>query len=251
MKKYTDAEIKEILEKHAKWLRGDNNGERAYLSGADLSRANLSGADLSGANLSGAYLSGAYLSGADLSGANLSGAYLSGADLSGADLSGADLSRAYLSRADLSGADLSGANLSGAYLSGADLSRAYLSKTILDGINWLSYIGIIPNRYNKARAYKVTTNAGEGIYKGGINYLKTKTFTATLNTDVNEQCGEGINLATFSWCLNGKQEGRRLFMMEFDCSPDNICVHVGTDGKFRVAKCKMIGECDWQGNLLK
>ncbi len=45
-------ELNKILEKHKKWLRGEDGGERA---------------DLSWANLSGAYLSGACLSGADLS----------------------------------------------------------------------------------------------------------------------------------------------------------------------------------------
>ena len=89
-------DLKEILEKHKKWLRGDVGGEMANLSGANLSGANLSGADLSGADLSGADLYGADLSGADLSGANLSGADLSGANLSGANLSGADLSGADL-----------------------------------------------------------------------------------------------------------------------------------------------------------
>ena len=107
-------ELKNILDKHLKWLRDEDGGKRAVLS-----RANLSGADLSRANLSGA----------DLSGANLSRADLFGADLSGADLSGADLSGANLSRANLSGADLSGANLSRANLSGANLFGAdYIEK---------------------------------------------------------------------------------------------------------------------------
>ncbi len=102
-------ELKNILDKHLKWLRGEYGGKRA-----DLFRADLSGANLSGANLFRANLSGANLFRADLSGANLSGADLSGANLSGANLSGANLFRANLFRADLSGADLSGANLSGA-----------------------------------------------------------------------------------------------------------------------------------------
>ena len=74
LKTFTDAEFKELLEKHWKWLRGEDGGSRADLSGADLSGANLSRADLSDANLSRANLSGAYLSRANLSGANLSGA---------------------------------------------------------------------------------------------------------------------------------------------------------------------------------
>jgi hypothetical protein len=116
---FTADELKQILESHSRWLRGDSDGRRANLSGAYLSGAYLSGAYLSGANLSDAYLSGAYLSGADLSGADLSDAYLSGADLSDANLSGADLSDANLSHAYLSGADLSDANLSDANLSDA------------------------------------------------------------------------------------------------------------------------------------
>ena len=133
--KITQEKLKEIIASHGKWLRYENGGERANLSGADLSGANLSGADLSGADLSGANLSGANLSGADLSGANLSGADLSGADLNGANLSGAnlnganfceaDLNGANFCEADLSGADLSGADLNGANLSGADLGKTY------------------------------------------------------------------------------------------------------------------------------
>ena len=90
-----EQELKNILDKHFKWLRGENGGKRANLSGANLFGANLSRADLSGADLSRA----------DLSGANLFGANLSRADLSRADLSGADLFGANLSRADLSRAD--------------------------------------------------------------------------------------------------------------------------------------------------
>ena len=50
-------EIKEILEKHRKWLTDEEGGECADLSGADLSKANLSRADLSEADLSEANLS--------------------------------------------------------------------------------------------------------------------------------------------------------------------------------------------------
>ena len=103
-------ELKAILGKHLKWLRGEDGGERANLFGANLSRADLSRADLSGANLSRA----------DLSGANLFEANLSGANLFEANLFEANLFRANLSGADLSGADLFEANLSGANLSGAN-----------------------------------------------------------------------------------------------------------------------------------
>ena len=82
----SELELKEILEKHNKWLNNGEGGERANLSGANLSGANLSGANLRWADLSGANLSGANLRWADLSGANLSGANLRWADLSEADI---------------------------------------------------------------------------------------------------------------------------------------------------------------------
>ena len=163
----------------------------------------------------------------------------------------ADLSRAALSDANLSGDNLSGADLSGAYLRGADLSGAYLRDTILENINWLAYIGIVPNKSGVAYAYKITNAEGEGIYNGGINYAEAETFEVdAVDTDVTIQCSYGINLATFSWCLNqftGKTQ--RLFMFEFNVR-DAVCP-IGSDGKFRVKKCTKVGECDWKGNLLK
>ena len=136
--KYTDYQLKEILDKHKKWLHKERGGKRANLSGADLSdicsygiEANLSGADLSGTYLVRVNLRGANLSGANLSGANLEQANLPDTNLSNANLSRAYLARAYLARANLSGADLSDADLSGADLSGANLSDANLSDASL------------------------------------------------------------------------------------------------------------------------
>lgn len=67
----TQAELSMVLNRHKKWLNNEEGGEKADLSGADLSRANLIGADLSRANLSRANLRGADLSGANLCGADL------------------------------------------------------------------------------------------------------------------------------------------------------------------------------------
>ena len=79
-------DIKLILEKHAKWARGEDGGERADLRNANLRNANLRGADLRGADLCGANLYGANLYDANLRGADLRGADLRGANLYGANL---------------------------------------------------------------------------------------------------------------------------------------------------------------------
>ena len=87
----TELELKEILEKHKKWLNSEVGGEKADLRGTDLRGANLRWADLSEANLRGADLSEANLRGAVLSEADLRGANLRGANLRWADLRGANL----------------------------------------------------------------------------------------------------------------------------------------------------------------
>jgi hypothetical protein len=173
-------------------------------------------------------LSCAYLSGADLSRAYLSGAYLSGADLS----------RAYLSRAYLSGADLSRANLSGAYLSGADLSGA-------NGVNkhLCTPLTILSDQPGKIRAYKLVTKEGLGPYYPEINYLKGEEFAVDNYDESDAHCAPGISLATLDWCIKEWCGGYRILVMEFTAA-DIASIPIGTDGKFRVKRCKRVGEKD-------
>ena len=136
--------LKEILERHRKWLNNEDGGERA-----DLCGANLCGADLCGANLYGADLCGANLYGADLCEANLCGANLYGADLCEANLRGANLRGADLCGANLRGAYLRGANLRGAYLCGAYLRGAYLR-----GAKSIPFVPLVCPEHGSFTAYK-------------------------------------------------------------------------------------------------
>ena len=90
MRELTKEEI-EVLQRHAKWLKNEEGGEKANLQDADLRDANLQDADLQDANLWGANLQGANLWGANLQDANLRGANLQDADLQDADLQDANL----------------------------------------------------------------------------------------------------------------------------------------------------------------
>lgn len=121
-----DNALDEILRKHKMWLKDEEGGVRADLSGADLSFCDLSNTDLYGASLDRADLSGANLERAKLERTNLYRANLYGANLDGADLSGANLRCADLHGADLDGAKLHGANLYHANLAGAELDFSCL-----------------------------------------------------------------------------------------------------------------------------
>ena len=236
-----DSFLKAVEQKYA-YLRD------ADLCGADLRDADLRGAYLRGANLRNADLRGAYLRGANLRNADLRGADLCDAYLCDADLRDADLRNAYLRGAYLYGAYLYGADLRGADLRGADLRGAYLrgAKNISKFLTTTLYF--LLDQPGKIRAYKLINANGEGPYNGGINYLKGKVFTAQANMDEKEQCAAGINLATLDWCMKEWREGYRILIMEF--SPKrkngapNICVPIGSDGKFRVWECTMVGEKD-------
>ena len=59
-------DLKSILDKHLKWLRGEESGVRATLRDANLRGATLRGANLRDADLRGANLCGATLRGATL-----------------------------------------------------------------------------------------------------------------------------------------------------------------------------------------
>ena len=122
----TDDELRVIIEKHERWLNGQEGGECANLCGATICGADLRDADLRRANLCDANLYGANLYGAYLCFTNFRGAHLCCADLCRADLRNADLRDANLRGADLGGADLGRADLRGSNLCLANLLEANL-----------------------------------------------------------------------------------------------------------------------------
>lgn len=199
--------LKKILDVHKKWLNGEEGGERA-----DLSCANLRGADLRGANLRGANLRGADLRDADLSCADLSGANLSGANLRGADLSGADLS----------GADLRCANLSGAdgLLSAINYIEAHFERTT-DGYIAYKTFGAM---YAAPKKWKIKPGA---VIEENVDMCRT------------DDCGCGINVAPLDWVRKNYTGDiwKVLIRWEWLCG---VCVPHKTDGKIRCERVELV-----------
>jgi hypothetical protein len=91
----------------------------------------------------------------------------------------------------------------------------------------------------------------EGPFNGGITYEVGKDYEVDeVNEDINKQCGAGINLATLDWCLHEWREGHKVLVAEFTAE-DIVAIPTATDGKFRVKKCKVIGEKDISGLVSK
>jgi uncharacterized protein YjbI with pentapeptide repeats len=174
------------------------------------------------------------LSFADLRSANLRSANLRSADLSSADLRSADLSYANLRYADLSSANLRYADLSSANLSFAAGVNKHRSTSLL----------FLLDQPGKIRAYKLVNANMEGPYNGGVVYSKGQIVSVeNANTNDTEQCGAGINIATLDWCMKGWREGYRILIVEFTAK-DIAAIPIATDGKFRVHRCKVVGEKD-------
>jgi hypothetical protein len=201
-------------------------------------------ANLRDANLSGAYLSGAYLSGAYLRDANLSGAYLSDANLSGAYLRDANLSGAYLSGANLSGAYLRDANLSDANLSGANLRNANLRDAYGVNPHICTPLLMLLDQPGPIVAYKLVTDEWTGPTYPGITYeIGAEIAVDNADTDVTVHCGRGVNVATLAWCMREWMPGYRILTVEFRAE-DIAAIPTGTDGKFRLFRCRVVGEKD-------
>jgi len=150
------------------------------------------------------------------------------------DLSGVNLSGVNLSGADLSGANLYGANLSGADLAGAKGLNKYLSTPLL----------FLYDQPGLIRAYKLVTAKNTGPYYPEYIY----TFGSDYNCDDADdnpltQCGKGISLATLDWCIKEWKPGYKILIAEFT-AVDIAAIPTATNGKFRVRKCKIVGEKD-------
>ena len=238
-----DADLTRADLTRADLTRADLRG--ANLADADLTDANLTRADLTRADLTRADLTRADLTRADLTDANLTDADLTRANLRDADLTDADLTRANLTDADLTRADLTDADLTDANLTRVNLTRANLRDA--NGINRFltTPLFMLRDQPGKIRAYKLVNADGVGPFMGGITYRAGESYEV-LGADTDEsnvQCGPGINLATLDWCMSEWRESYRILIAEFEAT-DIAAIPTGSDGKFRVFHCKIVGEKD-------
>lgn len=123
-----------VLELHKKWLNGDENGEKAYLSVEDLSRVDLRNINLSYAimnytNLNGSNLNHTDFSYAKMNSVDFSYAKMNGADFSYAEMNSADFNNANAKDSNFSYVDFSYANVKGSDFSYANFNNGNFNNT--------------------------------------------------------------------------------------------------------------------------
>lgn len=100
------------------------------------------------------------------------------------------------------------------------------------------------DQVGKIRAYKLVNEKSEGPMRGGIVYEKGSSYEVKdANTNVMEMCAAGINVATLPWCIREWSPGNRILVIEFTAK-DIASIPTATDGKFRLFRCKVVGEKD-------
>ena len=116
MKKLSQTDLKNIIERHRKFLGGMSGGMRATLKFTDLSGLDFRLADLTNADFCGARLNGA----------NLSQGVFTGASFFYCDIHKADMQSSAFIRTDFRGARIIGSNLSEADFTHADFRQGYM-----------------------------------------------------------------------------------------------------------------------------
>jgi len=221
-----------------------NKIKDAIREAVDMS-VNLCNADLRYANLHNANLHNADLRYANLRYANLCNANLHNADLRYANLCNANLRYANLCNANLRYANLCNASLRYASLRYTDLRYTDLCNA--EGINKFTTSPLHGMRLatGTLNGFKLVGENYQGKHRGGVEYKIGETIRikkADCEYDENVQCGAGINLATLDWCLKEKTgDSQKILLCEFTAK-DIVAIPLGTDGKFRVERCRVIRE---------
>lgn len=233
---------------------GNKRTIRKEVENAATNNINLSNANLEGANLRGINLTSVNLSHANLSWANLNCVNITSSNLSSAMFCKTDCENASFKESNLCGASFIKTNLQATNLSFTDLTNVKFHKNNLCGANFTSAKGLnayqitpllfLLDQPGKIRAYKLVNKNNTGPFFSEIHYEIGETYKVD-NADIDnlKQCAPGINLATLDWCIENYVKGYKILIAEF-AAKDIAAIPAGSTGKFRVHKCKIVGEKD-------
>ena len=142
-------------------------------------------------------------------------------------------------KANLQSADLQSANLRSANLQSADLQYAKNMP--------VNPLDIFRHSLTKNYAFKMVTKDGYSPIHTGCSPIHYKIHTtisvSNANTDNRVICGAGINVADIEWVKNNWKSGSKLLLVSFHAK-DIAAIPYGTDGKFRLFKCRVEKEID-------
>ena len=259
--------LKEILEKHNKWINNEPDGKCANLSYCELKYVDLSGVNLKGANLQCVRLYHINFSNANLSAANLSTAFIRNCSFESANLSLANFDYAKIQYTNFKGANISlaklkntlfnktilrNANLEYSYCFSTDFAECILENANLDhttcfGANFrdANFKNISINDVDFRRAYldNITNfNNADGIINIPITCPTEGAFIAW--KIVNEYATVEVTNSGYT----KKIQNSYLVKLQIPASAKRSS---STSRKCRASKAKVLGIYDLDGKRLK
>ena len=130
----------------------------------------------------------------------------------------------------------------------------YMPKNIYE---FMDFYGIKHTK-TKAIFYKAVRKI-DGEYVSDWNYNFKyeigKTKTEICDTNIKQNCGQGIHIAHLNWALNFGNNFKDLAILEVETQIKDIVMPTDTDGKVRTSKIKVIREvpleeCGVYGKIL-
>ena len=117
----------------------------------------------------------------------------------------------------------------------------------------------IKHTKTKATFYKAVNKYSDGTYHS--NYDREFTYeigeyaTENCNSDIKEDCGQGLHISHLNWALGYGSEWNDLAILEVETKIEDIVLPVNSNGKVRTSKLKVIREvpleeCGTYGKIL-
>lgn len=100
---------------------------------------------------------------------------------------------------------------------------------------------------NEIYAYKlVNSDFSNCIYNNGkkVVYTIGKTIKERVNTNVSEDCANGINVGSLDWCLANKNKNSQLILSVRIPKNAKVVIPVISNGKFRTDIVEVLGIVD-------
>lgn len=135
----------------------------------------------------------------------------------------------------------------------ANFSESVLPKKLKTELIQQEPLSILLNQPGKLYAYKfVRKNGFTTFFPFKYEIGKTYDFSNRAHCDPRDLCGPGLNVATLDWCKREMIEStNKLIVIEFE-SKDIACIPIGSDGKFRLLRGKVVGTANkLTGKLIK
>ena len=168
---------------------------------------------------------------------DLTHASFGGNHLKGVSFKECNLANTSFYRSIIRNTKFSDCNLAETGFNDADLTKEQIKK--LQRKNPLS---ILFDQPGKLYAYKFVDKNYRTVYQRfQYNIGKSYDFTEETNPDPLVTCGAGLNVATMDWCIRYYNDKDRILKVEFTAK-DIACIPLGSDGKFRLYRGKIVGE---------